>query len=79
MGGSPNDDPRDMARGGNGRSFDDESSDPKAVPGAFGSLAGAQADAESVTDQAVGPPLASSNTLDDVKAALKKSKETDPA
>jgi len=78
MGGQPDDDPRDMARGGDGRSYDDEATSNPPVPGAFGSAAGAQADAQSTSSQAVGP-AGSAGALADVEAALKKSDPVDPA
>ena len=77
MGGSPTDDPRDLARGGDGRSYDDEISATPAVPGAFGSPAGAEADAVAATSQAVGP-AGGPGVMADVEAALKKSPSADP-
>ena len=77
MGGQPAEDPRDLMRGGDGRSLDDDASNRDAVPGAFGSAAGAQDDAFAANSQAVGqtggPGVA------DVKAALDKSGPVDPA
>ena len=78
MGGQPSDDPRDLARGGDGRSYDDEATASAPVAGAFGSAAGAQADARSANSQAVGP-TAGPGAIDDVAAALKKSGPVDPA
>lgn len=78
MGGSPTDDPRDLARGGDGRSYDDEATAGAPVAGAFGSQGGAQADAESLSSQAVGPD-ASPGAGGEVNAALKKSGPVDPA
>ena len=78
MGGQPNDDPRDMARGGDGRSYDDEVSGAQPVPGAFGNAAGAQADAKGASNEVVGPP-SGPGAVADVKAALDKSDPVDPA
>lgn len=78
MGGQPSDDPRDLARGGDGRSYDDEATASAPVPGAFGSPAGSQADAESAASQAVGP-AGTAGAVADVTAALKKSGPADPA
>ncbi len=78
MGGQPSDDPRDLARGGDGRSYDDEATASAPVAGAFGSPAGAQADAESASSQAVGP-TGRPGAMADVDAALKKSGPVDPA
>lgn len=78
MGGQPDDDPRDLARGGDGRSYDDEATAEEPVPGAFGSVDGAQADAQSAASQAVGP-AGGPGAAADVAAALKKSGPTDPA
>ncbi len=78
MGGQPSDDPRDLARGGDGRSYDDEAAPNPPVPGAFGSPAGAEADAKGVTSQPVGPP-SGPGAVPDVKAAIRKSDPVDPA
>ncbi len=78
MGGQPNDDPRDLARGGDGRSFDDDATANPPVPGAFGSAAGAEADAKGVGSQAVGP-ASGPGAVPDVKAAIEKSAPVDPA
>ncbi len=78
MGGQPDDDPRDMARGGDGRSYDDEATGKQPVPGAFGSPAGDQADALGVTNEVVGPH-GGPGAVPDVEAALKKSDPVDPA
>ena len=78
MGGSPTDDPRDLARGGDGRSYDDEATSAPPVPGAFGSAAGAQADAEAASTQTVGP-TGDAGAMGDVEAALKKSGPANPA
>ena len=73
MGGQPNDDPRDLARGGDGRSFDDDATSQSPVAGAFGSVAGDEADATAASDQAAGPG-GGPGAAADVEAALKKSK-----
>lgn len=77
MGGSPTDDPRDLARGGDGRSYDDEANAAPPVPGASGSPAGAQADATEVASQAYGQ-AGDRGAMADVEAALKKSPPVDP-
>ena len=77
MGGQPTDDPRDEAGGGGGPSMD-ESSRPAPVPGAFGSPAGAQADAKSKASQAVGP-AGDSAAMADVEAAIDRAAPVDPS
>lgn len=78
MGGQPTDDPRDLARGGDGRSYDDEATGKDPVPGAFGSAGGAQADALGANSQAVGVPGGPAIAAE-VDAALKKSGPAEPA
>ncbi len=78
MGGQPNDDARDLAGGGDGRSFDEDANIQQPVAGAFGSETGAQADAAGSDSQAVGP-AGDSAAMADVEAALKKSNATKPA
>lgn len=77
MGGQPSDDPRDLARGGDGRSYDDEAG-KDAVPGAFGSVGGAQADALKANSQATGQ-VGGPALVGEIDAALKKSDPVDPA
>ena len=77
MGGSPTDNPRDLARGGDGRSYDDEATGKDPVPGAFGSAAGAQADALSANNATVGQTSGPGAT-EDVDAALRKSGPVEP-
>ena len=44
MGGQPSDDPRDTARGGEGRTYEDRGSKTGPIPGAFGGDKGIEAD-----------------------------------
>src|SRR5206468_1030005 len=56
MGGQPSDDPRDLERGGEGRTNNDLGGGTGAVPGAFGGPAGSGGAGEgSAGTQAVGP------------------------
>ena len=78
MGGQPSDDPRDLARGGDGRSYDDDATGQQPVAGAFGSAEGAAADVSGASSQAVGP-TGGPGAIDDVEAVLKRSTPPDPA
>src|SRR3954452_5357491 len=55
MGGQPSDDPRDIAGGGEGRTYEDRGSKTGPIPGAFGSGTGAGIGGGTAGNETVGP------------------------
>jgi hypothetical protein len=55
MGGQPADDPRNLARGGEGRSYDDRGGRTGPIPGAFGSGPDVAMGGGSAGNETVGP------------------------
>src|SRR4051812_46000491 len=55
MGGQPNDDPRDIERGGEGRTNNDLGGRTGPIPGAFGDAGGVGVGGGSAGDETVGP------------------------
>src|SRR5436305_14577904 len=76
MGGQPNDDPRDLERGGEGRVNNDQGGKTGPVPGAFGGPAGTEIGSGTGGNQAVGP-MGDKDATADVDNALRKSAERD--
>jgi len=55
MGGQPSDDPRDIAGGGDGRTFEDRGSKTGPIPGAFGTGDGVSTGGGTAGNETVGP------------------------
>jgi len=78
MGGQPDDDPRDLARGGDGRSYSDQGGRTGPVAGASGNPAGAPVAHGSAGNETVGP-MGDKDATADVDNAIRKSRESDKA
>jgi hypothetical protein len=76
MGGQPNDDPRDLAGGGEGRENSDLGGGTGPVGGAFGGASGSPVGGGSAGNQAVGP-MGDKDATGDVDDAIRKSRERD--
>jgi len=78
MGGQPTDDPRDLARGGDGRSNNDLGGKTGPVDGAFGTPDASVVAHGSSGNEAVGP-MGDKDATRDVDNAIRKSRESDKA
>ena len=76
MGGQPTDDPRDLERGGEGRSNSDQAGKTGPVSGAFGSPGATEIGSGSASNQTVGP-MGDKDATGDVDNALRKSSRSD--
>ncbi|WP_435019776.1 hypothetical protein TA3x_001472 [Tundrisphaera sp. TA3] len=74
MGGQPDDDPRDLERGGTGRSTSDAGGGTGPIPGAFGGPLGSEPGGGSAGNQTVGP-MGDKDAMPELDDAIRKARE----